>query len=71
MDEHFFVEYGGKQVRVTPVDKGSYTAYEFDLNPPVVLQQDIVDDLPTWIEADKGETKLSVELGDLIEKHDF
>ncbi len=66
-DEDFFIDYKGSQVRVSPVINKGNIYFIVHFKTPVIIAEGIVNESWVWYEADKGETSLSAELGEIIE----
>jgi hypothetical protein len=70
-DEDFFITYKGNQVKVTSVINGGNIYFIVHFKIPVIIAEGFVDEAWVWHEVDKGETVLSAELGEIIEKMDI
>ncbi len=70
-DEDFFIEYKGNPVRVSPVTNGGNIYFVVHFKTPVIIAEGMVNEDWLWFEVNKGETSLSAELGDLIERMDI
>ncbi len=69
-DEDFFIDYRGNNIRVSPVINGGNIYFIVHFTTPVVIAEGLVNDSWLWFEVDKGETSLSAELGEIIERMD-
>lgn len=70
-DEDFFIDYKGSQVRVSPVINKGNIYFIVHFQTPVIIAEGMVNESWLWYEADKGETSLSAELGEIIERMDM
>lgn len=66
----FFIDYKGSNVRVTAVINKGNIYFIVHFNTPVIVAEGMVNESWSWYEAGKGETLLSAELGEIIEKMD-
>ncbi len=70
-DEDFFIDYKGNQVRVSPVINKGNIYFIVHFKTPVIIAEGMVNESWLWYEVDKGETSLSAELGEIIERMDI
>lgn len=70
-DEDFFIDYKGSEVRVSPVINKGNIYFIVHFKTPVIIAEGMVNESWLWYEADKGETSLSAELGEIIERIDI
>ncbi len=70
-DEDFFIDYKGNQVRVSPVINKGNIYFVVHFKTPVIIAEGMVNESWLWYEVDKGETSLSAELGEIIERMDI
>ena len=69
-DKDFFIDYRGSQVRISPVINKGNIYFIVHFSTPVIIAEGMVNESWLWYEAGKGETALSSELGEIIEKMD-
>ncbi len=69
-NEDFFIDYKGNQVRVSPVINGGNIYFIVHFETPVIIAEGMVNESWLWYEAGKGETSLSAELGEILERMD-
>ncbi len=69
-DKDFYIDYKGTQVRVSPVINGGNIYFIVHFKTPVIIAEGMVNEAWLWFEVGKGETSLSMELGEIIERMD-
>jgi hypothetical protein len=69
-DKDFYIDYKGNQVRVSPVINGGNIYFIVHFKTPVIIAEGLVNEAWLWFEVGKGETSLSMELGEIIERMD-
>jgi len=67
-DEDFFINYKGEQIKVSPVTNGGNIFFIFHFKTPVAVAEGMINESWVWYEVKKGETTLSAELGEILEK---
>jgi hypothetical protein len=69
-EEDFLIDYKGKQVNVSPVINGGNIYFVIHFETPVTIAEGLVNEDWLWYEEGKGETALSTEIGEIIERLD-
>lgn len=69
-DKDFFIEYRGTRLRISPVINKGNIYFIVHFSTPVIIAEGMVNESWLWYEAGKGETALSAELGEIIERMD-
>ncbi|GEO12228.1 hypothetical protein [Segetibacter aerophilus] len=69
-EEDFLIEYKGKKVNVSPVINGGNIYFIIHFETPVTIAEGLVNEDWLWYEEGQGQTILSAEIGELIEKMD-
>jgi hypothetical protein len=70
-EEDFYIDYKGEQVKVSPRINGGNIFFIVHFKTPVAIAEGMVNESWLWYEVGKGETNLSVELGEILEKMDI
>lgn len=69
--EAFQINYKGQTINVTGYAEGLNMRFSVHLpEGEVLVYMEEVEDVPTWVQQGKGETELSLALGEAIERHD-